>query len=374
MILFALFIFILLSSSISQTSAESKNTVYNEFTSIRLVIHVQDINQRQKLATVDIHVFIDNFPENLTEVQVWITGGGSIMIGCQRTGTGASGWHYQGESNSTVWLLEGTGETFPFDSYNLRFIVYNMPLVQDSVSLSTDGNQAAFDGPNAYSLKDLWQVEKGLIPIGDLKAKEISFLVQRGFNALLTATLQFLVPIIACYYLLGATLILDPKKQLAERLRIYISLFVFVPAFFIAIQQFLPYRSSLSFPEFFLINLIISTSIFGIFSIVGSQKVQLPFVVRLYEQNGYQTKWDLPAITLSLMFSALIYLFTLFGKMTVATSLIFTYVIVPSYLYWHFILISKEQLMKRKFFYACFIAAFLIPFFVLAFLWLLLPR
>lgn len=188
-----------------------------------------------------------------------------------------------------------------------------------------------------------------MIPIGYIGPNEVSFTIQRSTSALLLAILQFLLPIIACYYLLGATLMLGLKERLAERLRIHLSLFVFVPTFLIAIQTFLPYRSSLAFPEFLLVNLIISNTIFGIFSILGyrGSPVTSERQDNQKEISELKNKWDIGASVFSLIVFSLIYIATTIWKMTMQTSLIMT-LIIPSYIYGFYVMIPREQLIKKK--------------------------
>lgn len=329
---------------------------------VRLAVHVFDIDQSKKLAEVKTYVFIDDFPFNRTEIWIRVIGGGSFWIPCKNYGLiGVDTWFYQGESNQSEWLLEGMGEVFPFDSYHLRFKIPELSLVEGNFSLS-DGEralQASFDGPRAYSLKDLWRVDNGLIPISNRGQNEVSFIIQRSSNSQILAVTQFLLPIIACYYLLGATLILDPEKQLAERLRIYLSLFVFAPTFFMAMQNFLPYRSSLSFPEFFLTNLIISNTIFGIFSIIGNK------IGPSISHQSRLSKWDGWAGTLALLVFLVIYVGTLSQKMTIPTSLILTYVVIPSYTFPLIFFTPKEQIIEKKLLYVAYIILLLLPAFIL---------
>lgn len=298
-------------------------------------------------------------------MEVGIVGGGYVLLSCNNAGATRSGeWYYQGKSNRTTWLMEGDGEAFPFDSYNLRFRIDYLTYFSENSSLSSDADkhQASFTGPEYRFLRDLWLSDDGSIPVNYVEEREVSFLVQRDPSALVVATLQFLLPIIGCYYLLGATLILDPKKQLAERLRIYLSLFVFVTTFLIAIQPFLPYRSSLSFPEFLLVNLIVSNSIFSIFSIAGNRKTpDRSYIVRLYETESFHNRWDVLASTLSLLIFAVIYANTIFGEMTVPASFFFSYGILPAYVYWHFLIIPKEQMKRNKRRYAVVAILFLVP-------------
>lgn len=357
-----------LASLIPVSSAEPED----DSVTVRLAVHVFDIDQSRKIAEVKTYIYIDDFPDNRTEVWVRIIGGGSLWIPCKNYGPiRVDTWRYQGESNQTAWLLEGTSEIFPFDSYNLRFKILEMPIVEGNFSLSSSKElQAFFDGPKAYSLKDLWRVDSGLIPIANLRQNEVSFLIQRSSDSLIVAFIEFLVPIIGCFYLLGATLLLDPKRQLAERLRIHLSLFVFATTFFMGIQGFLPYRSSLSFPEFLLTNLTISNTIFGILSVIGSQKI--PSKRGRPSKRSKLGKWDSTAATLSLLVLSGLFVFFLFGKMTVTASIVLTYVVIPSYIYPLFLVTPKEQLWRQRRLVISFIILFFIPAFILFLLQLLL--
>jgi len=327
----------------------------NELVSIRLVAHILDIDHTQKLVQLELVVFIDDFPYNESKVNVWIIGAGDTIVQCNNTGPKTDDtWYFQGESKQETWLLEGMGENFPFDSYNLRFEVYIVDFINQNFTLSSEEHQASFTGPKTYSLKDLWRTEGGLIPIRYTHSDEISFVIERNPDTIKIAILQLLLPIIGCYYLLGATLILDPKDKLAERLRIHLSLFVFAPTFLIAIQKFLPYRSSLAFPEFLLVNLIVSNTIFGIFSIFGNQRSSS-------KQRTARSRLDLVASGLSLIVFMAIYFFTLFGRINMLTSLVFTYIVIPSYIVFLFALMSREEIMKHIYWVAVFVVLELIP-------------
>lgn len=363
--LFALSLFL-----ITSANAESYDDAQ-----VRLAIHVMDLDQTQKAAELKIFVFISDFPYNLSGLDVWVAGAGDAIITCNNTGQSVEGlWYYQGESQQTTWLLEGKGEHFPLDSYKLRFKITRVDNIEN-YTLSSEGHQAFFTGPKWYSLKDYWFVENELIPVGVIQANEVSFIIQRSASTLNFSILQFLVPIIGCYYLLGATLLLDPKKQLTERLRINLSLFVFLPTFLIAIQNFLPYRASLSFPEFLLVNLMISNIVFSIFSVFGNQRgSSLIANAGRGRKEGRMiahSKWDLIASVLSLVLLVVVYVFTFFNMITAPLSLFFTYIIIPSYIYFYFALMSKKQLRTEINSIAFFVFLGLIPlgiFIVLTFI------
>jgi len=350
-ILLGLFSLILMSYS-SNVSAQNK---LEEPTEVRLAVHVLDIDPFQKIAELDLSVFIDNFPYNETQVRVRVLGAGDITVVCNNVGTSISGtFYFHGETNTTIWLLEGKGEQFPFDSYNLRFKIYSIDFIENNFTLSLREQQAMFDGSKFYSLSDLWTTNgtySSSLPVRYVRANEVAFIVQRSLNTTIVALLQFIIPIFACYYLLGSSLMLKSETQISERLTIYIALFVFIPTFFLAIQQFLPYRSSLSFPEFLLVNLLLSTAIFGIFSIAGNQKEAYRIPVEgLRMKKLAHSKWDSYGGGISLMFCMALYILTMMSNMAPFLSLIFV-LVLPSYMFWQFFIRPVEELKKEKWSY-----------------------
>jgi hypothetical protein len=333
----------------SKANSLSQDQTLDELTSVRLVIHISDIDQAQKTVQLQIFVFLDGFPYNESSVRVLITGAGGAWVLCNQTGQSLGGWYYQGESDQVTWLLDGIGETFPFDSYILRFDVRDMDYVSTNFTLASTGHQAFFDGAKAYSLNDLWYTNSSLIPISSISSSELDFSITRSGGTLNIYFLEFLAPIIACYYLLGSTLLLNPKTHLSERLGVYVSLFVFVPLFLIAIRDFLPYRSTLSFPELLLVNLVLSNAIFAIFSIVGGRKASPagPHIIRLYRHEPILNKWDTAGMTLSLLFVGVTYALTLVSKINMTTSLLLTYLVMPSYICSIPFLVTRRQLTEK---------------------------
>jgi len=334
----------------------------NEIADIRISVDVLDIYPKQKTAEVKIRVFIPNFPYNETKVRVYIAGGGFAIVLCENTEekVEASEWFFQGESNLTTWLLEGIGETFPFDSYLLRFKVTDLQYA--NFSLLSGDHQASFDGPKAYMLRDIWRADDARIPTQYTKVNEVGFVVEKNWDARLLTGVQLLAPVVVCYYLLGATLMLDPKKDLNGRLRIYLSLFVFASTFLIAVQPLLPYHSSLTFPEFLLTNLTISTAILGIGSIVGySKKSERTSCSEKQMAPQFFNIWDAIASIISLALFIVLFYVSLFGKMNIVASFFFSYGILPSYIYGPFLIARREDLIKGKKTLAVVFVLFLIP-------------
>lgn len=367
-ILFLLIAFLSSGFLVLSTSAEPVNEANDEPVEVHLLVHVFDIDIHEKLATIRMKAWIDDFPYNETEVWVQISGGGGFIdVPCVNTRPSAANeWPYWGETSEITWFLDGFGEAFPFDSYRLYFKFGDISIVYDNFYLRSPAG-AVFDGAKSPALVTVWMTDKGFLPIDYEETKAVCFVVQRTHSAIVVGVLQLLVPVVVCYYLLGATLMLDPKKQLPQRLAIHLSLFVFVPSFFIAIQGFLPCRSSLSLPEFLLTNLIISNTIFGIFSVIGNREAlsEPTYVTKLWRGPssahmkkvlGLYNMWDWRASELALLVYAIVYgltstlTYTTYTRITynpLMCSLAFSYVILPSFVYSIFIGISKEQIAKN---------------------------
>ena len=332
----------------------------NELVDVRLIVDVLDVDLRTNLAQVKIHIFVPDYPANFSQLTVHIMGGGSVYIPCENTGIGkVDEWFYQGESNQTNWVLEGVGETYPFNSYSLRFKVSNMSLIGSNFTLIPEYVMAGFDGANFRILRNVWKTETdSILPKAEITSNQVIFSLQKTTNAFVADAIYSLVPIIACYYLLGGTLILNPRKDLGGRLGIYLSLFVFSSTFLLAIQPSLPFHSSITFPELMLSNLTISTAIFGIFSMVGS-KPKEPW--EFSEVTMLRGKWDLFGLTLALIIFLVLYFYTLFGKLNIESSIVFSYIIVPSYMYAFLLNIPRKEIMKYKIQWILFLIFFLFP-------------
>ena len=370
-------VFSLMNNTLGQQLTETNEV------KVHIDVQVLDVNPSQKTANVNIMVRVNSFPDNITNFTLLVGGGGESFITCNNVAQDYRGWFFQGQSNETSWFLEGSGETYPFDSYNMRFMIMDsyIPGSSHNVSINSVDSQAYFSGPRTMFLNDLWTQNNSLIPTTwdkgwitqNQTTTEMDLSIKRTGNSFNIAFLEFMLPIIACYYLLVATLLLNPKKHLNERLTIYLAILVFVPTFFIAIQNYLPYRSSLSLPELLLTNLVIGTVIFGVFSIFGKHGWGAISNTRFKNLTLHHNGWDLVGIGICLSLFLLIYYFTLFGKIAPEASFLVSYLIIPSYLIWYpfeniktiSLRLSNKSilafLMVTVILASCFIAIFYFP-------------
>jgi len=338
-LLFVLTFFLLL-QLLPLTIAQIDEETNNDSVSVRLTVHIYDIDEEKKLANVSINVRVSNFPYEENSISVWLRSAGDVTVNCTNNGQTVNGWIYSGKSDTTVWFLEGSGELFPFGSYSLRFKIQEVTYIGTNCTLINEEHQAIFVDSNFYYLKNLWKTEDVLLPISNVDALEMSFSVQRSDNEFNNALLRFYVPTIACYCLFGSALILDPKRLLAERLRIFLSIFFFVPVFLITMQEFLPYRTSLSFPELLLVNLLVTTSVLVVFSMIGKhRKLSSEIIINRFENLGSYSKLsertsDAIGIIIALLLLLVLYGSFFFGKITPPLASIFSYLIIPAYLFW----------------------------------------
>jgi len=339
-VIFALLLLLLAFAHVYPVETSS----WNDFTTITLEIWIYDINPVNRTAGIEIRAHVRTIREYNT---TWITVGmgGSVRIQCNKTTFGNNTFPSQFDGTcKTRWNLWGIGDNYPFDTYILPFEISteNGPLFEissnSSVHLAT-----------TQTIRD-WT--------SNLAIKGSRLEVQLTRNPLIPF-LQFLLPIIACYYLLGATLILETRR-LSERLRVYLSLFIFAPTFMFTIQKFLPFRLSLALPEFLLTNLLVSTAIFGIFSMIGNRTT----TNRNIGNHRNTIRIDIAAAVLSLFIFPVLYVVTMFKRIDIRGAFV-TYLIIQSYIYWLFLRIPRK---RTKHTLLTYVVLLLIPIIVALFI------
>ena len=370
-LLILVFLLLISSSSFGLTSVnaqEDENSV-----EIRLIIQVHRVDTSTKLAEIKVLVDIYNFPLNESNVELRICGGGSLTVNASQRCQSGSGWEYFGESEVAVWLLQGSGELFPFDIYTLSFKILRIGTFENNWAFKPEGHEAYFDGNQTYILKDLWDTDNALLPLRR-ESKEITVGLQRSIESAFISFLKVITPIIACYYLMGASLILNPKN-LAERLRIYVAVFFFVPAYLLTIQGILPYRNYLSLPEFLLVNLLISTAILCIFGAVAKRRLSdLPKLGYLYSEKHNPRTWDMLGIVIASLCFAILYISSFLYVTNASSSALISYVILPAYAFWSlFIGLKPFQIREHKKTISIFISSIILITFAYLILYFILP-
>jgi len=253
---------------------------------VTFTVEVFNVDDANRQIEVRFQIEIDNFPFNASEVNMWVVGGRSGEIArkevkCTREMISQS---YNGSSNRTVWRIFGSGENFPFDSYESSFTLasfYSYVIKNITTSISEDLTPQAWEdnpfeiektdvslkGESQGLLMSTWRTgENGEVHSQIASERDVVVQLERNPDKF---TLQFILPTIACYYLLGGSVLIERgRSSISSRLEVYIPLFIYAPTFLFAIQDFLPFRLSLSMPEFLLTNLVLSSAFFAFFSML----------------------------------------------------------------------------------------------------------
>jgi len=298
----------------------------NDFYKMRVEVRVLDIDQKTSYASIELLIRLGPLPQefNETGILVQILGGGYVTLFCRYTTSDSYGKYFEGNSSSS-WYLFGAGELFPFDYYYIEFRITSLI----DADFKIDEATPIFYGPKQKSLCDTWETTQIIneLPYHTYENEE-SVLIILAKRTPIAPSLAFVLPIILCYYFLGATLFLDPKLKMQEILTVYLSLFIFVPSFFIGIQEFLPYRSLLSIPEILLTNLITSIGLFGFFTMLSEYREAV-----MIKNFKLPLQWF--GIIFALLFFIGYYLFLLLPFLirlpSIEIILVFLFV-VPSYL------------------------------------------
>ena len=187
------------------------------------------------------------------------------MVFCNDTSSDHYGKYFQGNFSKS-WYIVGEGEPFPFDHYKMEFKI--RPLIDSNFTI--DEVTVIFNGAKQKQLSEAWETKNAYneIPFQIAESDELMLTIQLKRRSLIPF-LTLVLPVVLCYYLLGATLYLEPSSRMQEILTVYISLFVFVPTFFISIQDFLPYRSLLTIPEFLLTYVIVTNAFLGVSTMIS---------------------------------------------------------------------------------------------------------
>jgi hypothetical protein len=209
---------------------------------------------------------------------ILIGGGDVVHISCSQGPFG----YFIGTSGLRNWTLGGPlgkGEYFPFEEYQLIFQLANVlpgPLNMSELQINEQYTFAYFEGPKKLQLNETYVTsgEYLLNTYSEENLKEI-VLLQRKLGAFAIPTLFWLLilPTLACYFVLVSSLLLTGENSTSNRLQIYVALFIFSPTFLFAIQGHLPFRVTLSIPEALLVNLMVSTAIFAVSSVLKLNRV-----------------------------------------------------------------------------------------------------
>ena len=194
----------------------------------------------------------------------------------------AWGWYYQIENTTVInERISGFSQRFPYDDYSLSF----------SMTFFTQGLKPTFNEtfqPTVFTLvMSGWNTEAYSRPINvtDLNSKlEIGVVVGRDT---LVSVLQFMVPTMAIYLLMGFSLFTGTHDKLKDRINLFLTTAILT----LSLYTFLLGQIGLIplFVQNLAISLIISNVILVVFSIISSS------------ENKSSRNWDLSAMILASM-------------------------------------------------------------------------
>ena len=210
--------------------------------SVSLSIEVYDIIPQTKEAEIIITATLVDFPFNASTISVPVFGGS----GGYSSEANVSLYYdifldgYSGESDITKWYLLGAGDYFPYDNYELEF--YLPPIFSyvsnESTSVLVYGGFrdlditfelkisdtfAMLEGDKIETLSREWkETDAGYLPLHEHEKGRIRVQLSRKP---LISFIEFILPIIACYFLLGASFFIS-RNKLSNRLRVYITIFI----------------------------------------------------------------------------------------------------------------------------------------------------
>lgn len=271
----ALTLIIVLSTLLLGMSAVGGQT--NE-TSVKFYLQIYEVSLATDTAQVNLTVTLINLNTTglaLTEpVRAVITDDiDNMEITCNRNYEG----YFIGSSGLITWSLGGEmgkGEYFPFENYELKFKLANvlplLPNMSTVKALSSD-SFAYIVGSKKVILAQSFKTENtnaGLLVENYIPQDSLNFTAILSRKVSDSLIWLLVAPTIASYCLLFATLLIVGPKALTNRLAAYVSIFVFASTFLMAIQGYLPLRTSLSIPEVLLENLMIGTIIFAVVSLI----------------------------------------------------------------------------------------------------------
>ena len=158
---------------------------------------------------------------------------------------------YQGTRSWKVKLL-GNPNCFPYDRYTLEltFEVYWSEI--DDLQI----NDPFFTD---YRLRFVWEDPKILDKGANYTAEHPEVFVDLELARNTDDRLPVVLPIIALFFMLGATLSVDSKKHLRSRLTVYLTSFVFIVGFFYTLGSWVPLRFGFTIAERMVITLTLGT-------------------------------------------------------------------------------------------------------------------
>jgi hypothetical protein len=282
---------LLILATLLMVSLEDSAQAQEKNVRVIFTIQIYSIDRLNRTAEVNVTLTFENLTsqqvaENEPIQAILIGGTVTVFVSCNKTLPN----EYTGSSGLITWSVSGPlsrGEYIPFDEGQLLFQIANVlpgPFNSSEAEVDTNKSFTYLEGLRKSTLNETYVAtgdayvvstyfEPNLRVIVPLKRRTDTYLLDPLFWLLIAPTL-------ASYYVLASTLFLWNKEALSNRLRLYVALFIFSSTFMMAMQGQLPFRVTLAIPEVLLVNLMISTAVFSVSSVLPLKYETLEATVR----------------------------------------------------------------------------------------------
>lgn len=242
---------------------------------INLSALITDIDTTNMVVHAIIQIDIQNYPVDAEAVYVKLNDFGYTEIECERLHENT----YWALVPNTIWYLDGLGDMFPYDHYEIPISIY-----EPSFFYKENGEKKfyyrynntqyftgqieyqlqeysfiSFSGTKSRQLMDTWITADNSNTIHYLlEEQKVIGIIERQTGPLYA---QFIMPLYLALGLMLFTVItsFEPKT---EMLTIYGFFIAFSPLSILSIQSFLPHRRTLCIPEFYSVIVFIASLLF----------------------------------------------------------------------------------------------------------------
>jgi hypothetical protein len=271
------------SRMLSTSSSENKIEVLVQ-------VGIYDIDPSNMSAEAHVHLNVI-FPYKRSNENLLVLMPGGPSITCSLALQTENSTNYSGDSDITQWLISGTPELYPFESYSIDFPV--VPLIskyeENFGFIFSTSSLATFTGDKTRTLVTKFTTNGN--SYGSLQVTLENYAMAtaspegsstENYPMLVVHTARrenfgilILSPVFLAYALLASSFMLKvpetrkrsraSRENLRNRLTIYLALFAFSVGFFFYISPLSPIE--LSIAELIVLNLSICVSLSGVFSI-----------------------------------------------------------------------------------------------------------
>jgi hypothetical protein len=169
---------------------------------------------------------------------------------------------YHGTLGSNFHLM-GSPNRYPYDSYflNLTYLVYG----PEPTSISFQG---IYFGD--YRLFNVWGYAPG--------CEWHNTTDNRGYPVIATTitlnrdrsnVLPIVLLLTVLFFVLGGTMLIDPRRMLSERITVFLAILVFAAGFFFSLSSIVPYRLGFTVAELLILMLVVGCGAFTLVSFLS---------------------------------------------------------------------------------------------------------